>query len=474
MGRTKILVVDDEKLLRWTLEQNLTKDGYQVITADSGAAGIAAYREDQPDLLLLDINLPDLSGVEVLEAIKSEDKDALAIMITAFGDIKTAVKTIKIGAYDFVEKPFNMDKLRILIEKALETVKLRREVSQFREQLSGRYGFDSVIGESAAMQEVFTLTQKICRSDATTVLIQGESGTGKDVTAKVIHYQGQRADQPFMEINCTALPDNLIESELFGHERGAFTDAKTSKKGLFELADGGTIFLDEIGDMTLGTQAKLLKVIEGKVFKRIGGVEDITVNVRVIAATNKDLASAVKDGSFREDLYYRLKIIPIHLPPLRERDGDALLLAKYFIDEFNREFHRETKGLSPAAEQAFLSYSWPGNVRELRNVIERTMILENVELIAPEHLPSEIVADNSGAASVEVSTEGTLSVVLPPEGVDIESVEKELIGQALEMTKGNQTRAAKLLHLTRDALRYRMQKFGYLDPPQSRTPVRSR
>jgi DNA-binding NtrC family response regulator len=309
MPEGKILVIDDEKLLRWSLDQNLSKVGYTVLTAEKGLEGLSIFKEDMPDIILLDIHLPDVSGITVLEGIKEINKNALVIMITAFGDIQTAVKTIKLGAYDFLEKPFNMEKLKILVAKALETASLRREVTQFRTQLSSKYGFDSIIGQSEAMKKVFDLISKIAQSDATTIFLQGESGTGKDLTAKVIHYQSNRTEKPFMEINCTALPENLVESELFGHEKGAFTDAKAMKRGLFELADGGTVYLDEIGDMMPGTQAKLLKIIENKAFKRIGGTGDIEVDVRIIAATNKDIDEAVRKGNFREDLYYRLKVI---------------------------------------------------------------------------------------------------------------------------------------------------------------------
>ena len=371
MAKTKILVIDDEKLLRWSLEQNLSRDGYQVITAEKGLDGLTAFREESPDITLLDIHLPDVSGITVLEGLKELNKDAVVIMITAFGDVQTAVKTIKLGAHDFVEKPFNMDKLKIIITKALETCSLRKEVSQFRSQLSSRYGFDGIIGQSAPIKKILGLLEKVARSDATTVLLQGESGSGKDLVAKVIHYQSARMEKPFIEINCTALPENLIESELFGYEKGAFTDARSMKKGLFELADRGTIYLDEIADMRLSTQAKLLKVIENKSFKRVGGIKDIEVDLRIIAATNKMLDEEVKKGNFREDLYYRLKVVPIYLPPLRERKEDILLLARYFIDTFNREFRKNVDGLSRETEMLFTEYEWPGNVRELKNVIER-------------------------------------------------------------------------------------------------------
>jgi len=457
MPEAKILIIDDEKLLRWSLEQNLSKEGYTVFSAENGLEGLNTFKEELPDITLLDIHLPDVSGITVLEGIKEINRNALVLMITAFGDVQTAVKTIKLGAYDFLEKPFNMEKLKIVVTKALETASLRREVSQFRENLSSKYGFNSIIGESESIKKVFEVIAKIARSDATTVFINGESGTGKDMTAKVIHYQSARAERPFMEINCTALPDTLVESELFGHEKGAFTDAKAMKMGLFEMADGGTVFLDEIGDMQPSTQAKLLKVIENKSFKRIGGTKDIEVDVRIIAATNKDMSEEVRQGRFREDLFYRLKVIPITLPPLRERGNDILHLGRFFIDSFNREFKKNVKGLDKETEKCFLEYPWPGNVRELKNVIERAMILESADYILTEHLPIELTSRELQMGSIS-----NIEMRIPPGGIDIESVEKELIRQALDKTKGNQTRAARMLNLTRDTLRYRMQKFGFL------------
>jgi two-component system response regulator AtoC len=455
--KAKVLVIDDEKLLRWSLQQNLSKEGFTVITAERGMQGLELFAEEQPDIILLDVHLPDVSGINVLESIKKENRDAIIIMITAFGDIQTAVKTIKIGAYDFVEKPFNMDKLKILIGKALETVSLRKEVSQFRSQLSKNYSFANIIAKSQEMLKICEVVRKVARSDATTILLQGESGTGKDLIAKVIHYESRRVDKPFMDINCTTLPETLVESELFGFEKGAFTDAKQMKKGLFELADGGTVFLDEIADMKLSTQAKLLKIIENKTFKRIGGAKDISVDLRIVAATNKSLTEEVKNETFREDLYYRLKVIPILIPPLRERRDDILPLARFFIEEFNREFKKTVEGISKETAHAFVNYPWPGNIRELRNVIERAMILENEDYILPEHLPVELLSFDSRNKAT-----GAVSISIPPGGLDIEEIEKELIRQALDLAKWNQTKAARLLNLTRDALRYRMQKFGFL------------
>jgi DNA-binding NtrC family response regulator len=456
--KAKILIIDDEKLLRWSLEQNLTKEGYVVISAESGMKGLKLLSEDQPDIVLLDIHLPDVSGIDILEKIKKEKKHPIVIMITAFGDIETAVKAIKLGAYDFVEKPFNLDKLKILLSKAVETGSLREEVSHYKSQLTSQFSMNSIVGQSDQMKEVIALVKKVAQSDASTIFLHGESGTGKDLIAKVIHYSSKRSDKPFMDINCTALPETLIESELFGYEKGAFTDAKVMKKGFFELADGGTIYLDEIADMKSSTQAKLLKVIENKTFKRIGGVKDIAVDIRVIASSNKNIEEEIRNGNFREDLYYRLQVIPLRLPPLRERSEDIIFLTNAFINQFNNEFKKHVLGISKEVKKSFLDYHWPGNIRELKNVIERAMILENEEYILPEHLPIELSKQINPQKEISDSR-----VTIPPGGLNIELVEKELITQALEQSKWNQTKAAKLLNLTRDALRYRMQKFGIMN-----------
>ncbi len=452
----KVLVVDDEKLIRWSLQKSLEKEGFAVSLAGSGRQGLALFSEEQPDIVLLDMQLPDISGLTVLEDIRKGERNAVVIMITAYGDIRTAVKAIKSGAYDFIEKPFDHDKLKIVISKAAETASLRKEVSHLRSRLSEKYGFVNIVGKSGSMLRVLELAKKVARSDATTVLLQGESGTGKDLIAKAIHYDSRRAEKPFMDINCTALPETLIASELFGHEKGAFTDAKNIKKGLFELADGGTVFLDEIADMKPATQVQLLKVIENKTFKRIGGVKDIFADVRIIAATNKNLLEEVRKGNFREDLFYRLNVVPICLPPLRERRDDIPVLAEHFIDVFNREFKKDVKSLSKETRDAFIAYPWPGNVRELRNIIERAMILENEQYILPEHLPVEL----SSRADV-ADARSSLHLKFPEGGLDIEKVEKELIRQALDRSGWNQTKTARLLNLRRDALRYRMKKFGF-------------
>ncbi|CAG0979977.1 sigma-54 dependent transcriptional regulator [Geobacter sp.] len=456
MRKTKILVVDDEHLIRWSLEQNLKKQGYEVVSAGNGEDALRIAREEQPDLVLLDIQLPGISGLEVLEKIKEHDEEIIVIMVTAHGALETAVHAMRLGAYDYINKPFNLDEMAIVIRKALETSDLRREVQRLRGEQAKKFGSPDIIGTSRHMKNVLDMMEKVAKSDASTVLVQGESGTGKELVAKWIHYKSARAERPFVAINCAAVPATLLESELFGHEKGAFTDAKVMKKGLFELADGGTVFLDEIGDMEMGMQAKLLRFLEERTFRRIGGTKSFSVDVRIISATNRDLLKAIEEKSFRNDLYYRLQVIPIFLPPLRERRDDILTLTNHFIETFNGEFNKHVTGISKMAEKLLLDYNWPGNIRELKNVIERAIILGNDETLLLEHLPLEIVAKASSQSG------GITTFKLPPEGIDIEEVEKELIRQALEISEWNQSKAAKKLNLGIDAFRYRMKKFGYL------------
>jgi len=450
-----ILAVDDEHLIRWSLEQSLTEQGYVVQTAASAEDALKLIREETPDLMLVDIQLPGMSGLELLERAKEVDEEIVVLMISALTDLKTAVEAMKRGAFDYIKKPFDLDELAINIRKALENRDLKREVAQLRSTQEYSFSADHLVGDSRHMQSIKQMIRKIAQSDATTVLIQGESGTGKELVAKAIHFESGRADMPFMAINCAAVPATLLESELMGHEKGAFTDAKAQKKGLFELANGGTVFLDEIGDMEPGMQAKLLRVLEDRSFRRVGGTKDIHVDVRIVSATNKDLLRAIEDKSFRADLYYRLQVIPLYLPPLRERKDDILGLAQHFITNFNREFGKNVKGISKLAEKFLLEYGWPGNIRELKNIIERAIILENEELLLLEHLPQELVSRTGGGAS-------PMGFVIPPEGIDIEDVERELIRQALELADGNQSQAAKKLNLGIDAFRYRMKKFNFL------------
>jgi two-component system response regulator AtoC len=455
-----ILIVDDEEAVRSFLSRSLQGDDYGTRTAGNGGEALRAFQEDPPDLVLLDLKLPDTDGLSVLKKMKEKQADLLVIMLTAYGAIDSAVEAMRLGAYDFVNKPFNMEALRMTIKKALETQTLKREVGEFRRQQMERFEYDFVIGQNAKMEEIYQLIDRVARSEDTSVLIEGESGTGKEVIANAIHYRSKRGKLPFMELNCAAIPEGLMESELFGHERGAFTDAKERKRGLIELADGGTLFLDEIAELPVPMQVKLLRVLENKRFPRVGGVRDIAVDVRVIAATNQDLAAAVEARAFREDLYYRLKVISIRLPPLRERREDILILAKSFISEFDKAMAKKVTGISAKAERLLLAYGWPGNIRELRNVIERAMILCSGPVIDQEHLPPEIFTGS-------VSTEGRLgSFSLTPKGVELEALkeqmERDLIVQALSMVKGNQVQAARLLHITRDVLRYRMRKYNLL------------
>ncbi len=453
----KILVIDDEKLIRWTLEQHLVKEGYEVLTADTAEKGLQIINEDPPDLILLDNRLTEMSGLELLGQLNVQERGLMVIMITAYGLVETAVQAMKLGAYDYISKPFNLEEITFVIRKALEAGSLRRQVKQLRARV------DTIIGETDQMARVKDLILKIAKSEATTVLIQGESGTGKELVAKAIHFSSGRADKPFLAINCAALPVTLLETELMGHEKGAFTDAKTAKKGLFELADGGTVFLDEIGDMDMSMQAKLLRILEEKSFRRVGGVKDINVDVRVISASNQDLAKAMQSGSFRKDLYYRLQVVPIFLPPLRERGRDVLLLARHFVEYFNRECHKAVKGISKEAGEILLSYNWPGNVRELKNVMERAMIFEIDDEILPEHLSHEIADAASLPHQPSSGYQLSLDAIeIPETGLSIEEVERALVKKALRMANDNQTRAAQLLKMPRDAFRRRMKRFGFI------------
>lgn len=457
MDKAKILVVDDEHLIRWTLEQHLKKEGYEAITAESGEKALEILPDVMPHLVLLDNQLPGMMGIDVLGKIKDADKDIIVIMITAHGLLETAVKAMKLGAFDYISKPFNLDEITLTIKKALETRSLREEVRILKEQQKSSLKAYNIIGKSAAIQGVLDMIRKIAQSDATTVLIQGESGTGKELVARAVHMGSSRADKPFMAINCAALPETLLESELLGHEKGAFTDAKVQKKGLLELADGGSVFLDEVGDMAYSMQAKLLRVLEDRTFKRVGGSKDISVDVRIISATNQDVKKLMNDGRFRKDLYYRLQVVPIYLPPLRERKEDILPLAKHFIEMFNTEFHKNVKEISEKAREFLVQYEWPGNVRELKNVIERAMILESEDILLLEHLPIELVS-----GSIPVPKADSAGLNIPMDGMSLERVEEELVKQALAVAGGNQSKAADLLGVQRDAFRRRMKKFGLL------------
>jgi two-component system response regulator AtoC len=448
MTHATILVVDDEDLIRWSLRERLRTDGYTIREAGTGADAMEVFREGV-DLVLLDYRLPDTDGLTLLREMKNLNPEVLVILLTSFVSVETAVEAMKLGAFHFANKPFNLDEVAAIVARALETTRLRREVKQLRENEARPYSLRAIAGESAVMENLRQLVAKVAASPASTVLLTGESGTGKDLVAKTIHYSSARASRPFMNITCSALPEQLLESELFGHERGAFTDARMQKRGLLESAEGGTVFLDEIGEMVPALQAKLLRFLEEKSFKRVGGASDIRVDVRVVAATNRNLEDQVAKGGFRSDLYYRLNVLPIRLPALREHAEDVPGLVRFFVDGFNSEFKKKIAGVSAAAETLLRNYGWPGNVRELRNVVERAMLLAEGQRLEVK----DFGALNRAAATGDAFD-------LPAGGVDLEAIERSLVAQALRRAGGNQTKAAALLGINRDQMRYRIEKFG--------------
>ncbi len=469
MPKEKVLVVDDDSAIRYTLTEALRGWGYEALEASTLAAALESFDAERPSAVLQDINLPDGSGLDALLEYKKRQPQAIVIMITGAVHLEDTITALRGGAYDFIGKPIRLGELQVTIRNGIEAGRLRREARFLRREKERRFSFEQIVGESPAMAVMIRLARKVAESEASSVLLLGESGTGKDLVAKAIHYGSSRADQPFIAINCAAIPPTLIESELFGHEKGAFTDAKGRKEGLFEQAQGGTLFLDEIGELELGLQAKLLRVLEEGSFRRVGGLKDLPLDVRVVAASNRDLKAESDDGGFRLDLYYRLSVIQIDLPPLRERGEDVLLLAKYYVAHFNERLRKRIRGLSSEVEEVFRRYSWPGNVRELRNVIERVMILEDSDLITAEWLPRGLVNDeravSSAPAAVPVAAAPHAAEVtapsfqLPEKGINLEQIELSLVRQAMEQSGGNQTRAAELLGVSRDQLRYRLKKI---------------
>jgi DNA-binding NtrC family response regulator len=446
MAAPTVLVVDDEPLIRWSLASRLKEEGYRVLEAETAGDALKHAREGV-DLVLLDYRLPDSDGLSVLKQIKEHDPDTLVILLTAFSSVDTAVEAMRHGAYHYANKPFNLDEIALLVEKALETTALRREVRALRATQAQPYSLDRIVGDDESVVAMRALLKKIASGPGSTVLLTGESGTGKDLAAKVIHYTSPRASKAFMNITCSALPESLLESELFGHERGAFTGADRQKRGLLEMADGGTVFLDEIGEMVPLLQAKLLRFLEEKAFKRVGGSTDIRVDVRVVAATNRDLQDEVKKGHFRSDLYYRLNVVPIAIPPLRQRPGDIPRLVNFYVDLYNTEFRKRINHVTPSAMAKLQNYGWPGNIRELRNAVERAMLLSEGDELGADLFPV------GGASTVADAVE------LPATGLDLEQWERSFVLQALERSGWNQTKAAALLGLNRDQIRYRIEKF---------------
>lgn len=459
-----ILIIDDEPNLPHQLARYLGKRGYEVVTAADGDAGLAELQKNTVDLLLLDVRLPGKSGLEILEEIRQTDPDLPVIMLTAFGDVQTAVTAMKLGAFDYLIKGFDLTELLLVVQRALETSAMYRELRELKREKSDNYHFHYIIGHSERMREVFDLVARVARSDTASVLITGESGTGKEVVARAIHEQSPRAHGPFHPLNCASIATNLLESELFGYEQYAFTDAKKQKRGLLELADGGTLFLDEIGEMPIDMQAKLLRVLETRSFYRLGGNKEVKINVRVLAATNRNLEEAMRDGSFRSDLFYRLDVLRIELPPLRERPDDILLFASRFIEDFNKSLGRNIRRISPQAQHLLMVYQWPGNIRELKNVIERAMILSNSEELLPVHLPREIAGRSVSLEARELDPWEQWLSLRPSGQVALEEllsrVEQHLVRWALEAAHHNRARASELLGLAKvDQLRYLMRKY---------------
>ncbi len=458
----KILIVDDEKMIRWTLAQALKSWGYIPIEVATVSETLETFNHELPQAVLLDIDLPDGSGLDLLRDIKTNHPEAVVIMITGNVRVETTISALRGGAYDFISKPIHLEELKVAIRNGLEVQELRHEVKQIRRERSTKFSFEQIIGKSPKMKEMLSLAKKVAESEVGAVLLQGESGTGKDLVAKAIHYTSRRSEKPFVAINCAAIPSNLVESELFGYERGAFTDAKTRKEGLFEQAEGGTLMLDEIGEMELALQAKLLRVLEEGVFRRVGGLKDIPLDVRVIAASNRNLKTESLEGRFRLDLYYRLSVIQIDIPPLRERGNDVLLLANFYLEDLGGKVRptKKFRGITPEVEEIFRQYEWSGNVRELRNVIERCLILEDEDEITKTYLPPDLFAPHlPSSQNVCNGSSDSFSLTLPNSGISLEKVEDSLVQQAIEQSHGNQTRAAQMLGISRDQLRYRLKKL---------------
>ncbi len=456
MVKEKILVADDEQSMREFLDIMLKKEGYKVSLASNGEEVAKLIENDLFDLVLLDIRMPKLDGISALKKIKAGTPETIVIMITAYASADTAIKAMKEGAYDYITKPFKVDEIKLIIKNALEKKVLQKENVLLKQAVRDRFHFGNIIGQSPKMVVLYDLLEKVSPTK-TNILIAGESGTGKELVAKAIHYNSPRKEKPFVTLNCGAIPEPLIESELFGHMKGAFTDAIATKKGLFEVADEGTIFLDEISELPLLMQVKLLRVLQDKEFKRVGGTEDIRVDVRIIAATNKELEEAVKEKRFREDLFYRLNVIQIRLPPLRDRKEDIQILANHFLKKYSQELNKNILKISPEVLQILLNYEYPGNVRELQNIIERAVALESSEELTAHNLSSYL-------SEQPLLKKGPIDIEIPNEGIDlekmVEDLERSLLLKALDKTKGIKKKAAELLHINFRSMRYRLEKYG--------------
>lgn len=450
-----ILIVDDKSSMRKVLRRVLEEDQHSLLEAENGEEALETIKRQHVDMLITDIKMPRMDGMQLIRLIREIDQEILILVMTAYGTVETAVEAMKLGAYDYLTKPFSTEQVRLIVRKALERQKLLYENKYLREKLNDQYNYRRLVGNSPAMQPVYELIERVAPTD-TAVLIRGESGTGKELVAHAIHYQSRRKDMPFVKVNCAVLAEGVLESELFGHERGSFTGAVGKRIGRFELAHGGTIFLDEIGDLSPALQVKLLRVLQEKEFERVGGTHSIKVDVRVLAATNKNLEEGIQKGTFREDLYFRLNVVPIHLPPLRERREDIEKLVLHFLQKYSAETGKEVKHIDPQALEMLRKYAWPGNVRELENTIQRALILADGDTLFPSHLPMDLQNQSSAEAWKPVTEHSTLSERL-------ESYERELIQKAWERANRVQTKAAKLLGISRAALIYKMKKYGFLD-----------
>jgi len=451
----KILIVDDEPRFCEVFSMILSDLGAEIATAGSGEDALALLQSGRPDLVLTDMAMPGMDGLTLLAKIKALYSDLPVLMVTAYGSIESAVKAMRAGAFDFVTKPVEEETLLMTVRRALDYVGVVAENRALRRELEGRYDFRSILGEAPEMIKALKMAGDVGKTE-TTVLILGESGTGKELVARAIHFNSPRAKGPFIPINCAAIPETLLESELFGHEKGAFTGADRRREGRVEASNGGTLFLDEIGDMPLPLQAKILRLLQEREFQRVGGREPLKADVRFLCATNRDLSKAVRDGKFREDLYYRINVFPIQLPSLRERGQDVLLLARAFLKKYAREMGKPVQNFSRDAQALLLHYRWPGNIRELENVIERAIILTDGDTLQADALPGELRATEAPGAT---TPDGSRKFTLPQDGISLDALEKDLVVQALERTRFNQTRAARLLGLTRATLRYRIEKY---------------